>query len=81
MKAVIGGTTGTGESVSTSINAGVAAFAAPAAEATVALTGATFVWSDQAGDSTTPTHSAATLDWDNEFLIKNIPTDSQTLSR
>jgi hypothetical protein len=81
IKATVGGTITSGESVSTSFGSGVAAYAASAAYATVAGLAGTLVWSDQAGDATTPTHSLTSLDWNNDWLVKNIPTDSQTLSK
>ena len=36
---------------------------------------ATFVWSDTSAAS----HSTSTSDWTNAYLVKNLPTDSQTL--
>ena len=52
-------------------------YAAPAAYATVTATTATFIWSDEAVIG----HDATTLDWNNDYLVKNIPTDSQTLTK
>jgi hypothetical protein len=77
LKATVGGTLVTGDSVSTSIQSGVTAYAAPAAYATVAGTASSFVWSDKADTA----HSASTSDWNNNVLVKNIPTDSQTMSK
>ncbi|MFA5207997.1 MAG: hypothetical protein WC428_05055 [Candidatus Paceibacterota bacterium] len=37
---------------------------------------ASFVWSDQSASG----HSILTTDWATDFLVKNLPTDSQTLS-
>lgn len=37
----------------------------------------TFVWSDKSASG----HSESTSDWTNGFLVKNLPTDSQALSR
>jgi len=36
-----------------------------------------FVWTDVSIDS----HSVSTADWNNSYLVKNIPTDSQSLSK
>lgn len=36
-----------------------------------------FVWTDVSQDS----HSTSTADWNNSYLVKNIPTDSQSLSK
>ena len=47
----------------------------PANYATVASTNASFVWSDKSADN----HSENTADWNNDYLIKNLPV-SQTLS-
>lgn len=81
LKATIGGAPVAGDSVSTTIANGVVAYAVPAAYTGTADAYAGFVWSDQAGDTTTPTHSATSLDWNNDWLVKNIPTDSQTLAK
>jgi hypothetical protein len=59
----------TGDSLSvTWQNSGLAP-AAPAARATVAGTAATFVWSDRSGSP----HSLASLDWNNDAFVKNLP--------
>ncbi len=63
-----------GDYVATNI-AQPSAYVAPAAYATVAGTTASFVWSDLSAQS----HDATTLDWNNGFLVKNLPTDSQEL--
>ncbi len=65
---------GASDYVATNIAQGTT-YVAPAAYATVAGTGATFVWTDMSAQS----HDETTLDWNNDFLIKNIPTDSQEL--
>jgi hypothetical protein len=77
LKADIGGVIADNDYISTSIGSASMAYAAPADYATVAATNATFVWSDQNKAS----HSLTTTDWFNNFLVKNIPTDSQTLTR
>lgn len=74
LKATIGGSIVSGDSVNTNIAQPTTA-AAPAAYATVAATSASLVWSDQSASL----HDATTLDWMNDYLIKNLPTDSQTL--
>jgi len=40
------------------------------------ITGASFVWSDMSAQG----HSYNTNDWMNDYLVKNLPTDSQSLS-
>jgi len=77
LKADIGGTIADNDYISTSIGSASMSYAAPVAYATAAATNATFVWSDQNKAS----HSLTTTDWNNNFLVKNIPTDSQTLTR
>lgn len=77
LKATVGGTLVTGDSVSTSIQSGVSSYVAPTAYATVAATASSFVWSDKADTA----HSLSTSDWNNNVLVKNIPTDSQTMSK
>jgi len=77
LKATVGGTIADNSYVSTNIGSASMTYAAPAAYATVAATNATFVWSDQSKAS----HDATTLDWNNNFLVKNIATDSQTLTK
>jgi len=39
------------------------------------LTGSNFVWSDMSAQG----HSTATADWTNGYLVKNLPTDTQSL--
>ncbi len=50
--------------------------AVPVAATTATSTNATLVWSDLSAQS----HSFTTSDWNNDNLVKNLPTDSQTLS-
>jgi len=38
---------------------------------------ATFIWSDLSQ----PSHSATTTDWTSDFLVKNVPTDTQNLTK
>lgn len=75
LKAAVDGSIGDTDNVSISI-AQPSSYVAPAAYATVAATAATFVWSDMSATS----HSATTLDWNNGYLVKSLPTDSQTLN-
>jgi hypothetical protein len=51
-------------------------FAASDTYANVAATTATFVWSDLSASG----HSTTTTDWVNSYLVKNLPTDTQTLT-
>ncbi len=81
LKATIGGAPVAGDSVSTTLTRGAVAYAASAAYTGTADGYNGFVWSDQSGDTTTPTHSLTSADWSNDWLIKNLPTDSQTLSK
>ncbi|MFH1677348.1 MAG: hypothetical protein ABH888_00885 [Patescibacteria group bacterium] len=76
LKATIGGTIATGDNIQTSI-AQPSSFAASDTYAIVAATTASFVWSDQSANS----HSVTTSDWTNGYLVKNLPTDSQTLTK
>ena len=64
-----------GDSITVSI-AQPSSYVAPAAYATVAGTTATFVWTDTSASG----HSASTLDWNNAYLVKNLPTDTQVLT-
>jgi hypothetical protein len=76
VKAMIGGSPVTGSTVSHSVQAGVTAYSAPAAYASV-TTPSTFTWSDESIAG----HSATTVDWNDDYLVKNIPTDSLTLTK
>jgi hypothetical protein len=64
------------DSVATNINQ-PSSYVAPAAYATVAGTAASFGWTDMSAQS----HDETTLDWSNAYLVKTLPTSSQTLSR
>jgi len=75
LKATVSGSLAVGDNINTNIAQPVNAYAAPAASATVVTTGASFVWTDQSASS----HGTGTSDWNNEYLVKNLPTDSQTL--
>lgn len=76
LKATVAGTLADGDNVNVSI-AQPSSFAASAAYATVAATTASFAWSDMSATS----HSATTLDWSNSYLVKNLATDAQTLTK
>ncbi|MBI5530194.1 MAG: hypothetical protein HY918_01710 [Candidatus Doudnabacteria bacterium] len=76
VKATIGGTLASGAYVSTSI-AQPSSFVAPAAATTATASPATFVWSDLSKQS----HDLTTLDWNNDYLVKNLPTDAQALTK
>ncbi len=77
LKATVGGTIASGASVSTNIAASGVSFVAPTDVVTVAGTAANFVWSDEAVIG----HSGTTADWNNDYLVKNLPTDSETLTK
>lgn len=78
LKATVGGTLLTGASVSTNIASGGAAHAAPTTAGAVVTAGSTsFVWSDE---SIVP-HDSSSADWSNDNLVKNLPTDSLTLTK
>ena len=76
LKATISGSA-IGSSISTSIQNSGIGYAVPASTAVVQNTFASFMWSDE---SIVP-HSATTADWNNDYLVKNIPTDSQTMTK
>ena len=91
LKTTVSGTLVSTDYVTTSIaNAGSAlGHVAPAAYLTVApatgvgsfdtyahaIAAPSFVWSDVSAAS----HATTTLDWNNDFLVKNLPLDSQTI--
>ncbi len=75
LKAVVGGTIATNDAVTTKIAAGTAGHI-QSTTSSGAGTNASFVWSDE---SFSP-HSTTSPDWNNDVLIKNIPTDSQNLT-
>jgi hypothetical protein len=68
--------TGTGaKTVSTNLTQ-PSSFVAPAAATSATPTPATFVWSDVSAQS----HGFTSADWNRDYLVKNLPTDSQGLS-
>ncbi len=76
LKATIGGSVQTGASVSTSIAGGVTSHSVPTTYAGAA-SNSSFVWSDESVVG----HSDTTTDWMDNYLVKNLPTDSQTLTK
>ena len=87
LRATVGGTLVDNDYVSTNINSNTT-YVAPTtyilsvpagSDATYALLGSTasFSWSDVSASN----HSTTTSDWNNDYLVKNIPTSSQTLTK
>ncbi len=76
LKVVVAGTITDGDNLNVSI-AQPSSYVAPAAYATVAGTTSSFTWSDMSASS----HSESTTDWSNGFGIKNLPTNTWTLSK
>lgn len=72
---VNGGSITTADYVSTSIGS-VSTVDVPKAYGSVGAT-ATFVWSDVSNNL----HTTLTEDWNNEFLVKSLPTDTWTLTK
>ena len=78
LKATIGGSVASTDSITTSIGTGSIAAHAKTNYAAVAATAATFVWTDQ---SVSPHDAVATsADWNNNYLVRNVPTDTQRLA-
>ncbi len=76
VKADITGADATGDSLTMSIPA-LGSYAAPNTYAVAAAAAGSFIWSDESIIG----HDATTADWMNDFLVKNLPTDSQTLTK
>lgn len=76
LRVTIAGAPVAGDNINVKI-AQPSSYAAPAAYATVAATTPSFTWSDVSAVS----HSATTTDWNNGFLVKNLPTATQGLSK
>lgn len=74
LKVTVGGSITTGHNISTSIPQGTTSYSAAAAYGSVAGA-ATFVWTDRSAQS----HSTSTEDWNDNYLVKYLPTDSQVL--
>lgn len=77
VKADITGADTAGDSISTSIPELGSLLAAPNTYAVVAALAGSFIWSDESVIG----HSDTTPDWTNDYLVKNLPTDSQTLTK
>lgn len=80
LRATIGGTIADSAYVTTSIaqNLGhVSSAAYTSVDNDTTVDDASFVWSDVSAIG----HDTGTLDWANEYLVKNLPTDSQTLTK
>ncbi len=79
VKATVTGGSTTGDYVNTSIPNLTTTFAAPTSATTATAIsgglGESFVWTDLSAQS----HSFTTADWNTDFLVKNIPTDTQNL--
>lgn len=81
LKATIGGSVASTDSINTNVLSSSADITDGAAlgtandAATLATSTANFVWSDYSAAS----HSTATFDWYSDYLIKTLPTDSQNL--
>jgi hypothetical protein len=75
LKAVIAGAT-TNSSISVNIPSSGLSYVAPTAAGSVGAT-SSFTWSDE---SVVP-HTASTNDWSNDYLVKNLPTDSLTMTK
>lgn len=73
LKFDVQGSVGTGDYISTNISM-KSSYEAPTDFSSI--TGASFVWSDTSASG----HSYNTDDWMNDYLVKNLPTDEQTLS-
>jgi hypothetical protein len=78
LKMVVAGATTSGDYLSVSIAQPLVAYDAPDLYADVLTDDATatFVWTDQSLVS----HSETTEDWNHGYLVKNLPTDTQTLT-
>jgi hypothetical protein len=75
LKATVGGTVTTNDYVSTSV-AAPSSNASPVAFGAVPQT-SSFIWTDQNQNG----HSVSTTDWFNDFKVKNLATDAQTLTK
>ena len=77
LKATVTGSIVTGATISVNIPSSSLAHANPTDVVSAQATTASFVWSDEA---LTP-HTGASLSWNNDNLVKVIPTDSETLTK
>ena len=91
LKAVVGGTIIATDYISTTLSTPPSVFAASTDYPSVAATGSfvaatyasyattpSFIWSDVSAASHATT---VTTDWSNDYLVKNLPLDSQTLTK
>ena len=78
LKMTVAGTLASGNSLTVNIDNANTAYDAPDAYADVLTDDAssTFVWTDQSASS----HDATTNDWNHDYLVDNLPTDTQVLS-
>ncbi|MDD2245300.1 MAG: hypothetical protein PHR13_11920, partial [Dysgonamonadaceae bacterium] len=76
LRSAITGTLATGDYVQTNISSTAIGYAAPAAYTAVGAT-SSFVWSDVSNNI----HDTSTTDWNNNNLIKNLPTSTQVLTK
>ncbi len=76
VKMTVAGTLASGDNMSVYIDQLPTSYAASNDYTTVAATTATLVWSDLSASG----HSTSTTDWVNSYLVKNLPTDTQTLT-
>jgi hypothetical protein len=76
VKATIGGSVQTGATVAHNITT-PSGYATKGTYTATALTGARFIWSDESVLG----HGTSSNDWYNDYLVKNLPTDSQTLTK
>jgi len=78
LKANVTGTLSTNDYISTKIaNPSNTSFLGPVASNAGALSGASFIWSDESAQS----HVYTSSDYFSDYLVKNLPTDSQTLTK
>jgi hypothetical protein len=75
VKATVNGTTTGDDYVTVTWNNSGLTYTAPTASASVG-TSATFIWTDRSRSS----HSESTADWNNDYLVKNLPLDSWSLN-
>jgi hypothetical protein len=76
LKATITGSVSNGDSLSTNVPSGVVAHSLPTTYANT-RSGASLIWSDESESG----HSDATSDWMDDFLVKNLPLDVQTMTK
>ncbi|MFA5080078.1 MAG: hypothetical protein WC472_00430 [Candidatus Paceibacterota bacterium] len=72
----VGGIT-SGDYVNSNIPSGVSSYANPNTYSVVALTPATFIWSDVSAQG----HNESTSDWNSDYLVRYLATSTQNLTR